>query len=370
MQAEAVFSLADEPDRLEGFAAPREVERPIGHDAALVELEDAFRSGRLHHGWMIAGPEGVGKATLAYHFARSVLAAHRAGGDVPHVGPSDSVFRKVAGLAHPNLLVIRRPWNERTKRFGQWIGVDEVRRLRAFLGNTAGELGFRVVIVDRADELNQNAANALLKVLEEPPPETLFLLIAAAEGKISVTIRSRCRTLRLSPLEPDDLAKAVRAALRRDGHEVEDDALNLALALSDGSVRRALELVTGDGINHYREALALLGTLPELDSARLQKLAEKLAAQGETERLELFYSLLLGILERLIRFAATGDSVTEGEASLGRQLLGNADLAAWADAWAAIARAKDEALGLNLDRSLLLFETFLRLKALAQEGMR
>lgn len=369
MQAEALAALADEPDRLEGFAAPREVERPIGHDAALAELEDAFRSGRLHHCWLIAGPEGIGKATLAYHFARSVLVAHRAGGDLTHVGPSDTVFRKVASMAHPNLLVIRRPWNERTKRFGQWIGVDEVRRLRAFLGNTAGELGFRVVIVDRADELNQNAANALLKMLEEPPPETLFLLIAGAEGKIPVTIRSRCRTLRLSPLEADDLAKAVRTALQRDGHDVENDALELATALSDGSVRRALELATGDGIKLYREALGLLRTLPDLDSARVQKLADKLAAQGETDRLELFYSLLLGILERLIRFTATGESVTEEEASLGRRLLGNADLAAWAEAWASITKAKDEALGLNLDRSLLLFETFLRLKTLAQEGM-
>jgi len=370
MPAEAAAALADEPDRLEGFATPREVERPVGHDAELAELEDAFRSGRLHHAWLIAGPEGVGKATLAYHFARSVLAAHHAGGGLPSVGPSDSVFRKVAGLAHPNLLVIRRPWNERTKRFGQWIGVDEVRRLRAFLGNTAGEAGFRVVIVDRADELNQNAANALLKVLEEPPPETLFLLIAAAEGKIPVTIRSRCRTLRVAPLAADDLDKAVRAALQRDGHEVEEDALSLALALSEGSVRRVLELATGDGIDQYREALALLGSLPELDSARVQKLAEKLAAQGESERLELFYSLLLGLLERLIRFAATGESVTEEEASLGRKLLSHADLAAWAEAWAQITQAKDETLGLNLDRSLLLFETFLRLKTLAQEGMR
>ncbi|HEY8277738.1 MAG TPA: DNA polymerase III subunit delta', partial [Methyloceanibacter sp.] len=350
VQAEGVAALADEPDRFGGFSAPREVERPIGHDAALAELEDAFRSGRLHHAWLIAGPEGIGKATLAYHFARCVLAARHAGGELPRVDPGDSVFRKVAGLAHPNLLVIRRAWNERTKRFGQWIGVDEVRRLRAFLGNTAGEAGFRVVIVDRADELNQNAANALLKVLEEPPPETVYFLISATEGKIPVTIRSRCRTLRVAPLAPDDLDKAVRGALRRDEHEVEEDALSVALVLSDGSVRRALELATGEGINQYREALALVGSLPELDGARVQKLAEKLAAQGEAERLELFYSLLLGLLERLIRFAATGQSATEEEASLGRKLLSHADLGAWAEAWAGIAQAKDETLGLNLDR--------------------
>jgi DNA polymerase III subunit delta' len=360
----------DEPDRLEGFAAPREVEKPIGHDAALAELEDAFRSGRMHHAWLIAGPEGVGKATLAYHVARSILAAHHAGGEVSTIAPTDSVFRKVAGLAHPNLLVIRRSWNERTKRFGQWIGVDEVRRLRSFLGNTAGEAGFRIVIVDRADELNQNAANALLKVLEEPPPETLFLLIATAEGRIPVTIRSRCSILRVAPLEPDQLAEAVRSALQRDEYDVDDHALELALVLSEGSVRRALELATGDGIELYREALALLQSLPELDGTKVQKLADKLASTAESERLELFLSLLLGLIERLIRFGATGESVTEEEARLGRKLLKDADLAAWAETWAAIVKAKDETFGLNLDRSLFLFETFLRLRSLARQGMR
>ncbi len=117
------------------------------------------------------------------------------------------MFRKVAALSHPNLLLIRRSWVEKSKRYSQWIGVDEVRRLRAFLGNTAGEGGWRVVIVDRADELNQNAANALLKALEEPPSKTLFLLISSAEGRLPVTIRSRARTLRVTALGEEDLER-------------------------------------------------------------------------------------------------------------------------------------------------------------------
>ena len=119
------------------------------------------------------------------------------------------VFRKVAALSHPNLLLIRRSWVEKSKRYSQWIGVEEVRRLRAFLGHSAGEGGWRVVIVDRADELNQNAANALLKALEEPPPKTLFLLISSAEGRLPVTIRSRARTLRVAALGEEDVEKAV-----------------------------------------------------------------------------------------------------------------------------------------------------------------
>jgi len=222
-----------EPDRLEGFSPPREVERVFGHDAAIDEFEDALRSGRMHHAWLLVGPEGIGKATLAYRFARTVL------GQGDRVGEAEAVFRKVAALSHPNLLLLHRAYNEKTKRYGQWIGVDEVRRLRAFLGNTAGESGWRVVIVDRADELNTNAANALLKALEEPPARTLFLLICGAEGRLPVTIRSRTRTLRVSTLDEGNLEKAVRAALARDGLEADAKTLGTALA------ERGFTLVSG-----------------------------------------------------------------------------------------------------------------------------
>ena len=198
------------------------------------------------------------------------------------------MFRKVAALSHPNLLVIRRAWNEKSKRYAQMIGVDEVRRLRAFLGTTAGEGSWRVVIVDRADELNQNAANALLKALEEPPPRTLFLLISSAEGRLPVTIRSRARTLRVSALGKEDLTEAVRAALDRDGQEVDAKTLATALALSEGSVRRALELVSSEGIELYAEIAAALAALPEIDGARLHRNVERLAGMAETERLELY----------------------------------------------------------------------------------
>ena len=258
----------EEPDRLEGFSAPREVDRLFGHEAALAEFGDALRerpaASRLAAGRARRRRQGDARLSLA----REVLARGEEGAPHAPIDRRASGVPQSRGSRHPNLLLIRRSWNEKTKRYSQWIGVDEVRRLRAFLGHTAGEGGWRVVIVDRADELNQNAANALLKALEEPPPRTLFLLVSSAEGRLPVTIRSRCRTLRVTALGEEELEKAVRAALDRDGHEVDAKTLATALALSEGSVRRALELVSGEGIELYGEIVAAFARLPEIDGPR------------------------------------------------------------------------------------------------------
>lgn len=367
MAGERTRAALTEPDRLEEFSSPREVDRLFGHAAALGEFADALASGRLHHAWLLVGPEGVGKATLAYRLARSVLAEGDREGERDVVGRDHSVFRKVAALSHPNLLLIRRSWVEKSKRYSQWIGVDEVRRLRGFLGTTAGEGGWRVVIVDRADELNQNAANALLKALEEPPPKTLFLLISSAEGRLPITIRSRTRTLRVTGLGEEDLDKAVRAALERDGHAADDKTIAAALALSQGSVRRALELVSSEGIELYGEIAAALSALPEIDGQRLHRSVERLSGAGDTERLDLYLTLLLGLIERLIRFTATGEGAGTDEQGLARRLISQANLAHWAEAWEGISEARADAFALNLDRSLLVLETWFRLQSVARE---
>jgi DNA polymerase-3 subunit delta' len=367
MVAERARGPAAEPDRLDGFSAPRKVGHLFGHDEAMREFADALHGGRMHHAWLIVGPEGIGKATLAYHFARTVLAERDAGHRTDAIDADHSVFRKVAALSHPNLLLLRRSFNDKTKRYSQFIGVDEVRRLKAFLGNTAGEEGWRVVIVDRADDLNQNAANALLKALEEPPPRTVFLLISSAEGRLPVTIRSRARTLRVAALGEEDLEKAVRAALARDDQEADAKTLSTALSLSQGSVRRTLELVSGEGIELYGETVAFFAALPELDGTRLHRLVERLGGFGDTERLELFLALLLGLIERLIRFGATGEGATKEEQMLAKRLISRPNLAPWAEAWEAISQARAEAFEYNLDRSLLVLETWFRLQRLARE---
>ena len=358
-----------EPDRLESFSSPREVDRVFGHEEAAQEFEEALRGRRLHHAWLLVGPEGIGKATLAYRLARTILAHAEAGdllpGEPADVAPDHPIFRKIAGLAHPNLLLIRRSWMERTKRYSQVISVDEVRRLRSFLGSTAGDGAWRVVIVDRADQLNQNAANALLKALEEPPRNTLFLLVSNAEGRLPVTIRSRTRVLRLAPLADEPLGAAVRAALQRDEIETDAETLQMAMALSQGSVRRALELVTGEGIGLYNDIVATFEGLPDLDGARVQRQAEKLANVNETEQLELYLALLLGLIERLVRYGATGTGLTDTEEKLARRLLTAQTLPDWAEAWEAISAARAETFALNLDRGLLVLNSWFGLQELA-----
>ncbi len=365
MAAERGRTALAEPDRLEGFSPPREIDRVFGHEATLREFADAFESGRMHHAWLLVGPEGIGKATLAYSLARWVLAEGDQGREA--IDRDHPVFRKVAALSHPNLLLIRRSWNDKSKRYSQWIGVEEVRRLRAFLGHSAGEGAWRVIIIDRADELNQNAANALLKALEEPPARTVFLLISSAEGRLPVTIRSRARILRVTALGEADLEKAVKAALARDGHEADAETLATALALSQGSVRRALELVSSEGIELYGEIAAALAALPDLEGMRLHRTVERLAGSTDTERLDLYLALLLGLIERLIRFAATGEGATQQEQRLASGLISPANLANWAEAWEAISEARAEVFALNLDRSLLVLETWFRLQAIARE---
>jgi DNA polymerase III subunit delta' len=347
-----------EVDRLEGFPHPRETQTVYGHSAAERSLVDAFASRRMHHAWLISGRTGVGKATLAYRLARFLLANPKDRTQPQaslDVAPDSSAARQVLALSHPGLLVLRRPWNPTTKRFGTSIPIDEVRRLRSFLGHTAAEDTWRVVIVDTADDLNPNAANALLKSLEEPPKRTVFLLLVSEPGRLLPTIRSRCRLLPLAPLAPEDLRRAVLAAAEnRDEKLVLSESME---ALADGSVRRLLELMDGSGAKLYERILAILSALPKLDWSSAHTLADDLGAPSADQRFDMFFTILLGIMAKTIRGAAAGEpaawSIPPERAS------------AWAEAWEAIVRDKDEVLELNLERRALILATLSRLAATA-----
>jgi DNA polymerase-3 subunit delta' len=360
--------LLPEPDKLDGYPSPRLTERLYGQAAAEQGFLDAFNSGRLHHGWIVTGPPGIGKATFAYRIARFLLAGESErdmfGGSLD-VDRATSAARLVTNLAHPELLVLRRPYDFKTKKLKSEITVDEVRRLKGFLAMGAGE-GWRVVIVDPVDELNPNAANALLKSLEEPPKRTVFLLISAAPDRLLPTIRSRCRTLACAPLADENLRKAVAQAL----NAAEDAGANAALPageewqtlsrLAEGSVRRFLMLHTAKGLDLHRKIDSLISSLPRIDWLTVHAIGDELGSAAAEAKYELFFDLLLGRLTRLVRTAATGEG-EPADIQLARRIIPEDQLAAWAQLWETTVAEKASTETYNLDRKSLILLTFQRI---------
>ena len=363
------IEAAPEADRLEEAPHPRETALLHGHAAAEQQLAATFATGRMHHGWLIAGPAGIGKATLAYRFARHVLAKPEerdAGAKSLKIAPETVAARQVLALSHPGLLLIRRPWDHKAKRFTASIPVDEVRRIRSFVTHTAGGGAHRVVIVDSADELNNNAANALLKSLEEPPPRTFFLLVTSEPGRLLPTLRSRCRMLDLKPLAETDLKRAAMQALQKSDREPPgaSDWVQL-MALADGSVRRLLLLWQGDGLKLQERLDKLFQALPAVDWAFVHGLGDELGSTAAAQKFEMFFDLLLQQLAGMVRARARG--MTEGpRAHLAARLIPEARLATWAELWETVVREKGDALALNLDRKSLILDTFRRIEMAAR----
>ena len=365
------FEPLPEADRLEGFPHPRETRILLGHQAAEEMLAAAFAEGRMHHAWLLAGRAGIGKATLAYRLARHVLARpdeRDPSGSSLEVPFSSTAARQVAALSHPGLLVLRRLYDAKSKRFGSAIPVDEVRRLKSFLGLTAGEDSWRVVVVDSADDLNPNAANALLKSLEEPPRRCLFVLLASEPSGLLPTVRSRCRRLDLQPLAARPLREAAEAALAAAEMEPPaGDQWDLLERLAAGSVRRALQLAATGGLELHQRIAGIFAQLPQVDWTAAHALADSLSASAQEQRYEAFLELLLDALGHLTRARATSRG-TPAQVSLATRLMSETSLPQWAAAWEAILREKADANELNLDRKALIMRIFSRLEAVAQSS--
>ncbi|HQU69100.1 MAG TPA: DNA polymerase III subunit delta' [Albidovulum sp.] len=364
-----------EPDRIEGAPHPRETRTLIGQGTAEAEFLDAFNSGRLHHAWLLTGALGVGKATLAWKIARFLLAtpeAEEAGlfGDAPPAPatlgiPDDHpVARRLMAGSEGRIFVLRRAWDDEKKKLKTVITVDEVRKLRNFLHLSAADGGRRVVIVDPADEMNPNAANALLKMLEEPPAGVVFLLVSHRPSGLLPTIRSRCRELRLATLGPDDLAAAVAAA---GGDQGDSGAL---AALAAGSVGEAIRLTNLDGIETYRALVALFATLPRLDRPAALRLAEAAAQRGAAERFELLLALFDLFLARLARAGTLGFEGSEaapGEAALFARLAPAPGAArAWAELQQSLGARARHARAVNLDPAATVLDMVFRIDETAR----
>jgi len=362
-----------EPDRAEGAPHPRETLSLFGHDTAETAFLEAFHSGRMHHAWLITGPKGIGKATLAWRVARFLLATPMDQADAlfaappPEtldIAPDHPVAHRIHALSEPGLFLLRRAWDREKKRLKTVITVDEVRRMKDFFGLSAGGNGRRVVIVDAAEEMNQNAANALLKMLEEPPKNAVLLLVSHQPSRLLPTIRSRCRTLPLGAVSHD----AMTGALQQAGIEADDGA---ALAeLAAGSVGEAVAMIQQEGLTLYAEIMALFATLPHMDRARVVRLADQGGAKGAEARFDLALDLIDRLLSRLARTGATGRAPVEilpGEADLLTRLAPDMRAGrAWADLSADLTSRARRGKSVNLDPAALLLDMCLRIGATAE----
>jgi DNA polymerase-3 subunit delta' len=323
---------------------PRETVELFGHAEAENTLLEAYRGGRIPHAWLIGGESGIGKATLAYRIARFVLAHPNPSSPAVQnakslaVPTDDPAARRIAGQAHPDLLILRRVINEKTGKLYTEIRVDDVRRCVPFFGSTAGEGGWRVAIVDFFDELNKAGENALLKILEEPPPRSLLLLVSNSPGRVIPTIRSRCRMLMLRPLAAEDVARATGAVL---GQEADSPELLAAAAAADGSVGRALMFLEGDALELRQQMIAMLDRLPQLDPRALHALGEELAGTDAAP---------------LAAFKDTVNSWLSARLRSGPQ--DSARMARVAAAWDKVNSAGREAEAYNLDRKPFVFSVF------------
>jgi len=363
------------PDQVPGARHPRDTETLVGQDTAEQDFLTAFQASRIHHAWLLCGPRGTGKATLAYKIARFLLATPSSDSDslfgappppttldIPHDHP---VAQRVAAGSEPGLRVVIRSVNPKTDRLRDQIVVDDIRRMSDFFHLSMADGGHRVVIIDAADDMNSSAANALLKMLEEPPADTTMLLLSHQPSRLLPTIRSRCRILRARPLSADAMMQALDAS----GADV---APSVALSeLSAGSVGAALRLNGLSGLAIYSELIAIFGSLPRLDRPRALALSDAAAQRGAEQKLDLLIDLMDVALSRLCRQGASGRSAPEAapeEAAIFERLAPTPFAArVWATQAGEISARLRHGRSVNLDPAAMLLDTLIKLSQTAHD---
>jgi DNA polymerase-3 subunit delta' len=339
---------------------PAQAEGLVGHVEAERALLQAATSGRLPHAWLFTGPPGIGKATLAFRFARFLLAGRAeegAGlfGDGPAslaVDPGDPVFRRIASAAEPNLRLLQVPTDPKTGKRKSEIAVAQIRESTDFFRHTSADGNWRILIVDSVDAMSRSAANAILKILEEPPNRAVLILINHAAGRVLPTIRSRCRVLALAPLAAADCA-AVLQGVAPDLSQ--DDAQRLALA-AHGSPGAALALAPGGALALQAGLETVLADLPRLDVAKAQAFSDLAAKAGDTEAFPTAGRLMLDWIARTVRTEAATAGTAPERGSLDR----------WAALWDKTAALLRDAEARALDRKLVVLETLYDIQAAAR----
>ena len=359
MREAASLGLEEEADRYPGTPHPRTAGQLIGHADRQRELLDAYRQNRLPHAIILGGPAGVGKATLAWRLARFLVAnpvwsAQRVADAADlSVGPDVKATAEIASLSHPDVSLLRRETNEKTKRSFTEIRADDVRRTIGLFQRGPGAGGYRICIVDSAEDLNRFSANALLKLIEEPPPLSLFLLIAHRPGLVLPTIRSRSRLMRLGALTHAEIEAIVRT-LGPPWTDLPASDIAAAARQAQGSVHDALRLLARDGIELDRALGRLLERLPAVDWREVHRLADQVAGRDGEAAYEAAMNAIYAWLARKVR----------GEAAI----RSSRALAPLAEAWDKIRAQAREAEALNLDKRPLILAIFTDLATAARSA--
>lgn len=335
-----------------------------GHENSEKTMLEAFASGKLPNAWLISGPKGIGKATLAHKFAKFLLTnklpssqedglfGDSLAAESPEtleVDENHPALARIEAGSHGDFMVISAEDIDDDK-VKQEISIDEIRKVNEFLSLTPSEADMRVVIVDSADEMNRNAANAILKILEEPPLNSIILMISHNPGKLLPTIRSRCRFLKLHTLSGDEVKEVVKNQIL----DISEENLNFTSALAEGSPGRALELYNGGGVNIYSRLIGIFQKLPEQDIENIDKLGSELEGKKNRKNWLIASYLLQYFLAEIVRVSAndniSGTEIIPGENDLKTGLAKQCSAAKWAEIWEKIGKMSAEADYANLDK--------------------
>ncbi len=342
-----------EADKADGCLHPRHVYDLIGHKEAEQRFIKARQSGRLHHAWLITGAPGIGKATLAYRIVRYMLGGHSLLQSTLNIPENDPVAQRIAALGHGNFSLLRRPYDHKTKKIRNDIPVDDVRALAAFFQSTAAEgENWRVCLIDKADDLNRNSENAILKLLEEPPERTLFVLLSSAPGQLLPTIRSRCMTLNLRAVPEDDIQHWI-------GHHIEakDEIKDAAIKLCRGAPGKALALVQ-NAESVLQPLSKYLASLSSHGSAVDMSLSKMLAMQANHGTRDLFWEALEDVLQSQAIFSVTG----EWRGAF-KPLPVSKPPKTWARLREQVTETHQREQAINLDKTAVMFDTLSAIRA-------
>lgn len=344
--------MSDRYSRVAGPPEPRANSELIGHEEAENIFLDSWGKGRLAHAWLITGPAGIGKATLAYRLARRLLDNNAPQGD------RRSVFRRVAAGSHADLFTLERPVDSQTGTRRGEITVEAARKVAPFLHLTPAEAGWRVVVIDGAERMNRNAANAILKIVEEPPANTIILMTCEGRHKVLPTIRSRCRIMALRPLD----ASVMSTWLCRHRPDLDPKQAMALAQISAGSPGNALRLADAEGLGIYEEMLSLLANLPHLDIAAAHEFADRISSSRGEDSFRLFLELFSSWLVRLIRVIATDDHSVTGlsaeDVLVNRLAARREGLDRWLNLWEKAVRFLAQTESFLLDRKQVVLSLF------------